>query len=576
MMSTGSEFVSTRVDMAPPSGSRPREQSVTVCSPISDGGGDLQLPKTSPGPERIPTKWSRPSNLVLPSHVTQPSGASPRDDFASDSSTTLENEASGDESGLSLGLGHPDDGGGGGGGSGDSEDPPEVEAKRPSRKRSCVLRFQAGSATIDNKLRQIGHGFVPVGRSPRASSGTWPDVANGGGAIYNSYSSPRKSGQPHGSPNRRRSNSIMSPAAFHQDSDLENDLEPEEKRERETIPPTDLPPVGAKAAYAFDEGSRLMWSPHPGVGADAFLAQARAIMKRRGKVLAYDTLLKYFMDAGHSMPAALKKLTAYHKSSSAAESGLGHAFDYWSEDEACQFEESYVNGGKDFPNISRALKTRSVAECVSFYYKWKKTVRGTEALMQHKRVLQQPLPFNLLKQLFIPMPDALHSDEDGNTSEAASKSRDGSPTPSAGDRVGSNKTEVAQIKLKRKRRRPIVNKTKDLSKDSATAAKKPKLSVPAPQTVPVPAPAPRKGSHKKGKGKSHKKKKPVESDIFIVESVLQSRMQNGQPEYKVKWQDYPLEHCTWEPLANLANNIVLKSYLFNQQKAAAEGRRLKA
>ena len=279
--------------------------------------------------------------------------------------------------------------------------------------------------------------------------------------------------------------------------------------------------------------------------------------------------------------------------------------DYWSEDEACQFEESYVNGGKDFPNISRALKTRSVAECVSFYYKWKKTLRGTEALMQRKRVLQQPLPFNVLKQvrapaavcsggsgvgstcalpgmhsllswvdlwvrsplwscfiqLFIPMPDALQSDEDENTSEPASTSRDGSPTPSAGDRVGSNKAEVAQVKLKRKRGRPIVNKTKDLSKDSATAAKKPKVSVPAPQTVPVPAPAPRKVSHKKGKGRSHKKKKPADSEIFIVESVLQSRMQNGQQEYKVKWQDYPLEHCTWEPLANLANNIVLKSYL---------------
>ena len=76
--------------------------------------------------------------------------------------------------------------------------------------------------------------------------------------------------------------------------------------------------------------------------------------------------------------------------------------DYWSEDEACQFEESYVNGGKDFANISRALKTRSVAECVSFYYKWKKTLRGTEALMQHKRVLQQPVPFNVLKQARAP------------------------------------------------------------------------------------------------------------------------------------------------------------------------------
>ena len=73
--------------------------------------------------------------------------------------------------------------------------------------------------------------------------------------------------------------------------------------------------------------------------------------------------------------------------------------DYWSEDEVCQFEENYVTGGKDFSNMSHVLKTRSVSECVSFYYKWKKTIRGTDALMQHKRVLQQPLPFNPLKQV---------------------------------------------------------------------------------------------------------------------------------------------------------------------------------
>lgn len=562
-MSTGSEIVSSKVDMAPPSESRPRVQSapVTVCSPISDGGGDLQLTKASPDPDHIPTKCSRPSNLVLPSDVEQPSGASPRDDFASDSSTTLENEVSGDESG----PGHPDDGGGGS--SGDSEEGRGPDSKRPSRKRSRVLRFEAGSATIDNKLRQIGHGFVPVGRSPGASPGTSPDNADGGGgAAYDSYASPRNPGQPHGSPTRRRSNSIMSPSAFHQDSDSESDLEPEEKRERETIPPTDLPPVGAKAADAFDEGSRLMWAPHPGAGADAFLAQARAVMKRRGQVLAYDTLLKYFMDAGHSMPAALEKLSA-HPKPSAVESGLGRKFDYWSEDEVCQFEENYVTGGKDFSNMSHVLKTRSVSECVSFYYKWKKTIRGTDALMQHKRVLQQPLPFNPLKQLFIPMPDALHSDEDENTTEAASKSRDGSPTPSAGDRVGGHQAQVARVKPK-KRGRPVVDKSEDSTKDSAKAAKKPKVSVPSQKPkVSVPAQKP-KVSHKKGKGRSHKKKEPAaRAESFIVESILQSRMENGQWEFKVKWQDYPLEDCTWEPLANLENNIVLKSYLFKQKKA---------
>ena len=180
---------------------------------------------------------------------------------------------------------------------------------------------------------------------------------------------------------------------------------------------------------------------------------------------------------------------------------------------------------------------------MSFYYKWKKTLRGTEALMQHKRVLQQPVPFNVLKQarapaavcsggsgvgstcalpgmhsllswvdlwvrsplwscfiqLFIPMPDALQSDEDENTSEAASKP-------------------------KRKRK---------------------------------------KSSKGNAKGSSHEKEKPAEPEIHIVESIRQSRMDsNGQPEYQVKWQDYPLEaDWTWEPYTNLANNGVFESYL---------------
>jgi hypothetical protein len=52
--------------------------------------------------------------------------------------------------------------------------------------------------------------------------------------------------------------------------------------------------------------------------------------------------------------------------------------------------------------------------------------------------------------------------------------------------------------------------------------------------------------------KSTPKQKPKSSQPeYIVERVIDKRVQYSLPEYLVKWQGYPITQCTWEPLSNL-------------------------
>ena len=40
---------------------------------------------------------------------------------------------------------------------------------------------------------------------------------------------------------------------------------------------------------------------------------------------------------------------------------------------------------------------------------------------------------------------------------------------------------------------------------------------------------------------------------FIVEAILNKRVKNNQIEYLIKWEGYPIEEATWEPVRNLSN-----------------------
>ena len=47
------------------------------------------------------------------------------------------------------------------------------------------------------------------------------------------------------------------------------------------------------------------------------------------------------------------------------------------------------------------------------------------------------------------------------------------------------------------------------------------------------------------------------NDIYYIERILDKRKVNGKPEYKIKWEGYPLNQSTWEPLENLQTAMEL-------------------
>ena len=61
------------------------------------------------------------------------------------------------------------------------------------------------------------------------------------------------------------------------------------------------------------------------------------------------------------------------------------------------------------------------------------------------------------------------------------------------------------------------------------------------------------------------------SEEYPVEKIIGKRTIKGKVEYKVKWDGYPMDQCTWEPLRNLENvREMVEEYenkLLGEQKA---------
>lgn len=49
----------------------------------------------------------------------------------------------------------------------------------------------------------------------------------------------------------------------------------------------------------------------------------------------------------------------------------------------------------------------------------------------------------------------------------------------------------------------------------------------------------------------------ADEQIYYIEKILDRRNVNGRLEYKIKWDGYPLNQSTWEPLENLKTAIEL-------------------
>ena len=48
-----------------------------------------------------------------------------------------------------------------------------------------------------------------------------------------------------------------------------------------------------------------------------------------------------------------------------------------------------------------------------------------------------------------------------------------------------------------------------------------------------------------------------DGEFYNIEKILDRRKVNGKFEYKIKWEGYPMNQSTWEPLKNLENAIEL-------------------
>jgi hypothetical protein len=66
---------------------------------------------------------------------------------------------------------------------------------------------------------------------------------------------------------------------------------------------------------------------------------------------------------------------------------------------------------------------------------------------------------------------------------------------------------------------------------------------------------------------SRRWRKKVETKAFEVEAILETKFENGQPSFLVKWAGYDLSSSTWELIDHLVNCQDLLIHFYEQQAA---------
>jgi|LauGreDrversion4_2_1035121.scaffolds.fasta_scaffold1005916_1 hypothetical protein len=61
--------------------------------------------------------------------------------------------------------------------------------------------------------------------------------------------------------------------------------------------------------------------------------------------------------------------------------------------------------------------------------------------------------------------------------------------------------------------------------------------------------------------------------MYIVEKILEKKIEEGQTLYKIKWKNWPMSSCTWEPVENLENITEMIAKFENRDLEPKEGQK---
>jgi hypothetical protein len=61
--------------------------------------------------------------------------------------------------------------------------------------------------------------------------------------------------------------------------------------------------------------------------------------------------------------------------------------------------------------------------------------------------------------------------------------------------------------------------------------------------------------------------------MYVVEKILEKKLEEGQTLFKIKWKGWPMTSCTWEPLENLDNIPEMLAKFENGKESDGEGKK---
>ncbi|XP_044043456.1 mitotic deacetylase-associated SANT domain protein-like [Siniperca chuatsi] len=141
----------------------------------------------------------------------------------------------------------------------------------------------------------------------------------------------------------------------------------------------DIPPLrGRKYAHSDSHNALLLWAPWDELGrpinqqrVEALLAMARCSVVPGGGA-SPESALRVLLECRGDFLLTVEKLLSSPETSTSSRAAQPHPGVSWSAEERRLLVKSLQLHHKDFSRIQKAVRTKSLSQCVEFYYLWKK------------------------------------------------------------------------------------------------------------------------------------------------------------------------------------------------------------